>query len=200
MSSLSVCIHSQGQPPHSGWVDKGVDDTDIAFRNTQHAYDEDLKPLASHQIKQLKSQGNLSDDWDKIYVTTHTDVRLIHHCKFYGLNRIGQASAGFFKPQVLRIAHWAIPFHLYPCRYWALQCYSLCPPAVALHYASLCAPLGGESNRHHTPFAKFGVEPLRENEPKEGQVWLEIRNENTSRKILPFFRPTGCRCLSVLRV
>jgi carbonic anhydrase/acetyltransferase-like protein (isoleucine patch superfamily) len=57
-------------------------------------FGDEVRPLRDHEVRALKEQGNVSDDWGLVLVTPGFTPRGIHHSSFYGPCRLGSFEAG----------------------------------------------------------------------------------------------------------
>ncbi|MEJ7911827.1 MAG: DUF4954 family protein [Chitinophagaceae bacterium] len=155
------------------------------LRNVQNHSGISYRNLTAYEIEVLVRNRNTTDDWNKLQVSDAFDPELVKACKFYGLVRIGKLEA------------------------IALQYHNVCFP-VGLYNSTIISCdfgdnvvvnnvtyishyiIGNEvmlSNIHEmhvTDHAKFGNGVLKSGEEENIRVWIEVRNENAGRKILPF--------------
>jgi hypothetical protein len=147
-------------------------------RNDYHA-------LTSTEIEILVKNNNTAEDWDRILVTDHFDPTLVRNCEFWGLVRLGDLAPLYLEYNELRL------------------------PVGLSNSTIICCDIGDNvvlRNVHHLSHyivggrsilfnldevitvnhAKFGNGILKEGEPEEVRVWLEVGNENGGRRILPF--------------
>ena len=59
------------------------------LRNEQQKAMSAYRHLKLDEVEELKKTGNNADDWGLVLVTDPFLPELIHHCKFFGLVRIG---------------------------------------------------------------------------------------------------------------
>jgi len=155
-----------------------------ALRFEQNPRD-DYKPLTSTEIEILVKNNNTAEDWDRILVTGNFDPTLVRNCEFWGLVRLGDLGPLYLEYHELRL------------------------PVGLSNSTIICCDIGDNvviRNVHHLSHyivggrsilfnldevitvnhAKFGNGIVKDGEPEEVRVWLEVGNENGGRRILPF--------------
>lgn len=155
------------------------------LRNLQNRSGITYRNLTAYEIEMLVRNNNTSDDWNKICVSDDFNPELVKNCKFFGLVRIGK-----LEPVFLEHHNICLPVGLYNST--IISCDFGDNVVVSnvnylAHYI-----IGNEvmiSNVHEmltTNHAKFGNGILKEGEDESIRIWLEVRNENGGRKIMPF--------------
>ncbi|MBS1736964.1 MAG: DUF4954 family protein [Bacteroidetes bacterium] len=145
----------------------------------------DYRPLTQKEIARLKENMNSADDWSMIKVAPPFNPDLVKNNHFYGLVRIGKLEELYLEFHNLRM-----PVGIYNSTIIS----SDLGDNVCIDHANYLSHyiLGNEvmiSNINEmatTSIAKFGNGVLRKNENEEVRVWMEVRNENGGRSILPF--------------
>ncbi len=141
--------------------------------------------LSAYEIEMLVRNGNTSDDWNKILVSDSFNPELVKNCKFYGLVRIGKLD-----PICLGFSDLKAPVGLYnstiiSCDFGdnvvienvsCLSHYIIGTEVIITNVNELVT----------TNHAKFGNGILKQGEEEDIRIWIEICNENTGRKIMPF--------------
>lgn len=128
---------------------------------------------------------NTSDDWNKILVSDAFNPELVKNCKFFGLVRIGK-----LEPFCLGFSDLKVPVGLYNST--IISCDfgdNVCVDNVNYlsHYI-----IGSEviitnvNELVSTNHAKFGNGIIKQGESEDVRIWMEICNENTGRRVLPF--------------
>ncbi|MBO9618055.1 MAG: DUF4954 family protein [Niabella sp.] len=145
----------------------------------------DYRPLTRQEIAILKSNGNRSDNWSNILVREGIDVLLIEDCTFFGLVRIGK-----LEPYFLEFSQLRTPVGLY--RSFIVSCdignnVAVNNVRMLSHYIIEDeAILINVNEMSCTSYSKFGNGIIKEGEPEDIRIWLELCNENGGRKVMPF--------------
>lgn len=151
------------------------------LQNMQISY----RQLVGSEIEILIRNGNTSDDWSKILVSKAFDPALVKNSKFFGLVRIGK-----LEPYYLEFHNLRMPVGIYNSTIISTDIGdNVCIENVAYlsHYI-----IGNEvmlaniNELATTSYAKFGNGILKDGEDEGVRIWLELRNENGGRKIIPF--------------
>jgi hypothetical protein len=155
------------------------------LRNQQHSTTSTYRKLNANEIALLIRNGNNSDDWNQIFVSEAFNADLVKNCSFFGLVRIGK-----LEPYYLEFNNLRLPVGLYDSKIIS----SDFGDNVSIHNVSYLSHyiLGNEvmiANVNElacTNYAKFGNGILKEGELENTRVWLELRNENGGRRVIPF--------------
>lgn len=143
--------------------------------------------LTSSEKEVLIRNGNTSDNWDNILVSELFDTSLIKNCNFFGLIRIGK-----LEPYYLEFHNRAMPVGLYNSTIISSDFGDhVCVDNANYlsHYViGNDVMIANVDELATTNYAKFGTGIIKEGEEEESRVWLEVRNENGGRKIIPFNR------------
>lgn len=141
--------------------------------------------LSAYEIEMLVRNGNTSDDWNNILVSNAFNAELVKNCKFYGLVRIGK-----LEPFCMGFSDLKAPVGLYnstiiSCDFGDnvvidnvnyLSHYIIGSEVIITNVNELVT----------TNHAKFGNGILKQGEDEEVRTWMEICNENTGRRVMPF--------------
>ncbi len=155
------------------------------LRNLQNKNGAAYRHLKSLEREILIRNGNSSDDWNNILVSEVFDPGLIKNCKFFGLVRIGK-----LEPFYLEFNNLRMPVGLYNSTIISSDLgNNICIDNASYlsHYI-----IGNEvmianvNELATTDYAKFGNGILKDGENENVRVWMELRNENGGRKVLPF--------------
>jgi len=141
--------------------------------------------LTAREIELLARNGNTADDWSAILVAERFDPALVKRCEFHGLVRIGALEPVYLEFHDLRLPVGLYDSTIVSCdigsnvvidnvRY--LAHYIIRDEVILLSVNEMLT----------TDHSKFGNGVVKEGEPEEVRVWLEVGNENGGRKILPF--------------
>lgn len=141
--------------------------------------------LRADEIERLVKNSNTCTDWDNIYVTDAFDTNMVKNNHFYGLVRIGT-----IRNQCLQYHDMCVPTGITGSRIISCDIGN----DVAIHDVHYMANyiIGDRCilfNIHElstTNHSKFGNGILKEDEPENVRVWVEVMNESGGRKILPF--------------
>ncbi len=141
--------------------------------------------LKLDEVEELKKNGNNSDDWNLVWLQITFLPELIHHCKFFGLVRIG-----ILEPYYLEFHNLRRPVGLYNST--IISC-DIGNNVVIDNVSYLSHYIIGNdvilinvNEIETTDHAKFGNGILKEGEPESIRIELEVCNENGGRSIIPF--------------
>jgi hypothetical protein len=141
--------------------------------------------LSAYEIEMLVRNGNTSDDWNNILVSDSFNAELVKNCKFYGLVRIGK-----LEPFCLGFSDLKAPVGLYNST--IISC-DFGDNVVVENVSYLSHYIVGSeviimdvSELVTTNHAKFGNGIIKKDEPEDVRIWIELCNENTGRKIMPY--------------
>ncbi len=156
------------------------------FRNLQSVWPADRwRNLRSDEIERLVKNQNTAGNWDDIKVTECFDPSLIRNNRFFGLVRIGSV-----RNTVLR--HHDLKLSVGISNSLIVSCDIGDDVAIHnVHYLSYyivgdrCI-LFNVMEMNTTDHAKFGNGVIKEGEPEEVRVWLDLMNETGSRQVMPF--------------
>jgi len=162
---------------------KGKDE--YYLRNQQNRSGIKHRSLTALEIEILVRNGNTSDDWTKLLVSNAFNPELVKNCSFFGLVRIGN-----LETTCLCFSDLTVPVGLYNSTIISADFGN----NVAIHNVNYLSHyiIGDEviiSNVNElvtTNHAKFGNGILKKGETESVRIWLELCNENTGRKVLPF--------------
>ena len=155
------------------------------LRNEQNKNPIPYRELTAYEIETLVRNRNTSDNWNHILVSGAFTPELVVNCKFFGLVRIGK-----LEPYYLEFHNLRCPVGLYNSTIISsdlgdnvsvdnvnyLSHYIIGNDVIIVNVNELAT----------TDNAKFGNGILKDGEPEHRRIWLELRNENAGRSILPF--------------
>ncbi len=141
--------------------------------------------LRSDEVERLVKNDNTAHDWDDILVTDQFDTRMIKNNKFFGTVRIGAIRNVILQHHDLRLPAGITNSLIVSCDIGN---------DVAIHDVHYLAHyIIGDSTilfniqeMNTTDHAKFGNGIIKEGEPENVRIWLELMNETGCRKVLPF--------------
>ena len=155
------------------------------LRNFQNRNGINYRNLTAYEIEVLVRNRNTSDDWNKIHVSDAFNPELVKNCKFFGLVRIGKLES-----IALEYHNITMPVGLYDST--IISCdFGDNVVINNVNYMSHYI-IGNEvmianvNELHTTDHAKFGNGIIKDGEPEDIRIWLEVCNENGGRKIIPF--------------
>lgn len=165
------------------YVPKGKDE--FYLRNMQIRNGIHYRVLTAYEIEMLVRNGNTSDNWNNILVSDAFNPELVKNCKFYGLVRIGK-----LEPYCMGFSDLKVPVGLYNST--IISCdfgdnVVIDNVRYLSHYI-----IGSEviitnvNEMVTTNHAKFGNGIVKQGESEEVRIWMEICNENTGRRVMPF--------------
>ncbi|MCX7016943.1 MAG: DUF4954 family protein, partial [Candidatus Sumerlaeota bacterium] len=143
------------------------------------------RSLTAKEIEVLVKNENTSDDWSRLFVTDRFNPELVQRCQFYGMTRIGALEDYYLEYHDLRLPVGLYDSTIVSCdigsnvvidgvRY--LGHYILGDEVILLNVDEMLT----------TNYAKFGNGIVKQGEPQEVRIWIEVCNENTRRAVLPF--------------
>ena len=141
--------------------------------------------LHSDEIERLVKNSNSATNWDDIWVTDEFDTSMVRNNHFFGMVRIGRVTRKVLQYHDLRVPIGITDSSIMSCDIG---------DDVAIHDVHYMANyiIGDKSILFNiqeistTDHSKFGNGTIKEGEPEDVRVWLEVMNEIGSRKILPF--------------
>ena len=172
-----------------GWIDarylpEGKDTYYI--RNLQVTPPErGWRHLYSNEIERLVMNNNTASSWDTVWVTDEFDPSMVKDNKFYGTVRIGRICCGALQYHDLRLPVGITNSSIHSCDIGD-NC-----AIHDVHYLSHYI-IGDHSMLFNiqemscTDHAKFGNGIIKDGEPEEVRVRIEIMNETGARSVMPF--------------
>ncbi len=165
------------------YLPKGKDE--YYLRNKQNRNGITYRQLTAYEIEMLVRNGNTSDNWNRLLVSDAFNPELVKNCKFFGLVRIGK-----LEPFCLSFSDLQTPVGLYnstiiSCDFGDnvvinnveyLSHYIIGNEVIIVNVNELVT----------TNHAKFGNGIVKEGELEDVRIWMEICNENTGRRVMPF--------------
>ena len=165
------------------FIPKGKDE--FYLRNMQIRNGIEYRQLSAYEIEMLVRNGNTSDNWNNLLVSNAFNAELVKNCKFYGLVRIGK-----LEPFCLGFSDLKAPVGLYNST--IISCdFGDNVVIDNVHYLSHYI-IGSEAMITNvnelvtTNHAKFGNGIIKEGESEDVRIWMELCNENTGRRVMPF--------------
>lgn len=169
----------------SAYIPEGKDE--YYLRNEQNKNHANYRNLTANEEQDLILNGNRCSNWNHVLVSEKFDTDLIKNTNFYGLVRIGNLEPLSLKFHDRQMAVGIYNSTIISCDLGNNNCID--------HANYLCHYIIGDEvmianvdELATTSYAKFGVGILKEGENEKSRVWLEVRNENGGRPIIPFNR------------
>ena len=167
---------------------KGKDENYL--RDKQNRSGIQYRNLSAHEIEILVRNGNSSDNWSMILISDSFNPELVKNCTFFGLNRIGN-----LENICLGFSDLIVPVGIYNSTIISCDFGN----NVSIHNVNYMSHyiIGNEviiNNVNElvtTNHAKFGNGIIKKGESEDVRIWLELCNENTGRKVLPFVNMTA---------
>lgn len=155
------------------------------LRNLQNRSGINYRNLTAYEIEALVKNRNTSDDWNKILVSDAFNPELVKNCKFFGLVRIGKLEPWFLDFNDMKYAVGL---------YNSIIISSDLGDNISIENVNYLSHyiIGNEviiANTNEvatTGHAKFGNGIVKEGEPENIRIWMEICNENGGRSVIPF--------------
>lgn len=165
------------------FLPKGKDE--YYLRNQQWGKHNVYRKLTAQEIEILVRNDNTSDDWNSIFVAEEFNPQLVQHCHFFGMVRIGK-----LEPYFLEFHNLRLPVGLYNSTICACDF----GDNVVVHNVNFLSHyiIGNEvmianvNEMATTDHSKFGNGIVKEGEPENLRIWLELCNENGGRNVMPF--------------
>lgn len=165
------------------FLPKGKDEYYLRMKQNKQGFT--YRGLRTREIDILIANENTCPNWGDFLVTDGFDPKLVQHCKFYGLIRIGKLS-----PACLQFSEMQYSVGLYNST--IINCDFGNNVAIDnVHYLAHYI-IGNETiivnvqELATTHRAKFGNGILKEGEKESTRIEMEVWNENGGRSILPF--------------
>ena len=141
--------------------------------------------LRSDEVERLVKNSNSATNWDDIWVTDEFDTNMIRNNRFFGMIRIGRVKCEILQYHDLRVPVGITDSSIISCDIG---------DNVAIHDVHYMANyIIGDNvilfNIHElsvTDHSKFGNGIIKEGEPEDVRVWLEVMNEAGGGQIMPF--------------
>jgi len=166
------------------FIPSGKDE--YCHRNTQVPWPQNRwRHLRTDEVKRLIGNNNTSDNWDEILVTDPFDPEKIKNTAFFGFVRIGCIQNVLLEHHNLQAPVGISNSTIIACDIG---------DNVAIHHVRYLAHyiisdqcmLLNIDEMHTTNCAKFGNGIIKDGEPEDARIWLELMNEAGCRRVLPF--------------
>ncbi len=146
---------------------------------------EKWRSLKTSEIEVLIHNGNTAEDWETILVSDEFTPQRIHNNTFRGLVRIGRLRDVILEHHDLQLPSGIRNSFIWDCDIGDDTVIHNVDYLAHYIIGDRCI-LANIDEMHTTNYAKFGNGILKDGEPEETRVWLDIMNETGSRQVLPF--------------
>jgi carbonic anhydrase/acetyltransferase-like protein (isoleucine patch superfamily) len=143
------------------------------------------RPLRPIEVETLILNGNRCSDWGKIMVLDAFNPSLIRTSEFAGLVRIGRLERVVLEHHDMMIPAGISNSRIISCDIGDDCAIHSCSYIAHYIIGDRCILLNNDEI-HVTDHAKWGNGILKEGEPEELRVWLDLMNEAGGRSVLPF--------------
>ena len=172
-----------------GWIDpkylpEGKDKYYIRNRQVNEP-EGGWRHLRSSEIERLVMNNNTASSWDTVWVTEEFDPSMVKNNKFYGTVRIGRVSCGALQYHDLRLPVGITGSSIHSCDIGD-DCAIHDVHYLSHYIIGAHCMLFNIQEMSCTDHAKFGNGIVKEGEPEEVRVRIEIMNETGARSVMPF--------------
>jgi hypothetical protein len=143
------------------------------------------RQLHAREIEALVNSGNTCDDWDRLLVTDPFVPYLVKSCEFHGLVRIGRLEQVILEHHDLKLPSGIADSLVISC--------DLGDNVAIRNVRYLAHFLVGDNvillnvdEMNTTDHAKFGNGIVKQGEPEEVRIWIDLMNEAGGRSVMPF--------------
>lgn len=165
------------------YIPKGKDEYHLRYLQNKNGIE--YRKLTAYEIELLVRNRNTSDDWNKIFVSQSFNAELVKNCKFYGLIRIGKLEPFYLEFHNLRMPVGLYNSTIISCDFGNNVCID--NANYLSHYIiGNDVMIANVNEIAATDLAKFGNGIIKDGEEERVRIWLELRNENGGRNVIPF--------------
>jgi len=143
------------------------------------------KKLNTREIEILVRNNNSSDDWNNLLVSDAFNPELVKNCKFFGMVRIGKLESYYLEFNDLRMPVGLYNSIIINCDFGDNVVVDNVN-YMAYYIVGNDVIITNVNELTTTNHAKFGNGILKEGEPEDIRIWMEICNENGGRSVIPF--------------
>ena len=183
-----ILVHSEAVLGY-GFVSSkylSAEEDEYRIRNTQLEKPKDsyrtLRPL---DLEILIKNGNRCSDWSKLLVREPFDATLVRNSEFAGLVRIGRLERVVLEHHDMMIPAGISDSRIISCDVGDECAVHACNYLAHYVIGDRCI-LMNNNEIHVTDHAKWGNGIVKEGEPEDVRVWLDLMNEAGGRSVLPF--------------
>ncbi|MDX9897576.1 MAG: DUF4954 family protein [Spirochaetia bacterium] len=183
-----ILVHSEAVLGY-GFVSSkylGPNEDEYRLRNTQlDTPKESYRPLRPLDLEILIKNGNRCSDWSKVLVREPFDATLVRNSEFAGLVRIGRLERVVLEHHDMMIPAGISDSRIISCDIGDECAVHACNYLAHYVIGDRCI-LMNNNEIHVTDHAKWGNGIVKEGEPEDVRVWLDLMNEAGGRSVLPF--------------
>ncbi len=143
------------------------------------------RPLKPHDIEILIKNGSSCSDWGRVLVREPFDATLIRNTEFAGLVRIGRLERVVLEHHDMMIPAGITNSRIISCDIGDECAIHACNYLAHYSIGDRCILLNNDEI-HITDHAKWGNGIIKEGEPEDVRVWLDLMNEAGGRSVLAF--------------
>ncbi len=160
-------------------------DKENFFYRNHNLLNKKYRNLTAREIEILIKNNNIAENWNNIFVLEEFNPKLVNNCEFYGYIYIGKLSEVYLQYNDLKLPVGLYNSTIISCEIGDnvvirnvnfLSHYIINDNVILFNINEMLT----------TDHAKFGNGILKEGEEEKVRIWLEVGNENSGRKILPF--------------
>lgn len=166
------------------FLPEGADEYYLRNEALGHPVDS-YRPLKPAEVEALILNGNRCSDWGRILVRDPFEPALIRNCEFAGLVRIGRLARVILEHHDMMIPAGMSNARVISCDIGDDCAVHSCSYIAHYSIGDHCILLNNDEI-HVTDHAKWGNGILKEGEPEDIRVWLDLMNEAGGRSVLPF--------------
>lgn len=143
------------------------------------------RPLTHLDVEIMIKNGNRSSDWGKLLVRDPFDATLIRNSEFAGLVRIGSLSRVVLEHHDMMVSAGITASRIISCDIGDDCAVHSCNYLAHYIVGDRCILLNNDEI-HVTDHAKWGNGIVKEGEPEDVRIWLDLMNEAGGRSVLAF--------------
>ncbi|MFN3167582.1 MAG: DUF4954 family protein [Phycisphaeraceae bacterium] len=156
------------------------------LRNQQLGHNpERYRRLRADELEVLVKNGNNAEDWDRVLVADPFRAKSILNCEFAGLVRIGKLEKVVLTHHDLHVPAGITNSRLIHCDVGDNTAIHSVPYLSHYIVGDQCI-LQSIDEMHTSNYAKFGNGIVKDREPEDVRIWLDLMNEAGGRTVLPF--------------
>lgn len=165
------------------YIPKGQDE--YYLRNNQNKSNAKYRQLKASEVEILIRNGNNAENWDNVLVSASFNPAQIKRSSFYGLVRMDKMESVFLEFHTFKMQVGIYDSTIISCDLGENVCIN--NVQYLSHYiVGNEVMIANVNELATTSIAKFGNGILKDGEPEEARIWMELCNENGARKVLPF--------------
>jgi len=143
------------------------------------------RKLRADELEVLVKNGNNAEDWDKVLVADPFRAKSIINCDFAGLVRIGRLEKVMLTYHDLHVPAGLSNSRIIHCDIGDNAAIHSVPYLSHYIIGEQCI-LQSIDEMHTSAYAKFGNGIIKNREPEQVRIWLDLMNEAGGRSVLPF--------------